>query len=101
MKIFLITDNHDAEIGMRLAGAECALVHNAAEASAEMEKAGADETIGLLLVTPHVKAMCKEKVEDLQRGKRPLVVCIPDGDSKDTGDESITAYIRDAIGIKI
>lgn len=101
MKIFLITDNHDAEIGMRLAGAACTLIHNETEALAAMEAVQADESVGLLLITPHVKAMCGERIAELQRGNRPLVVCIPDGDSKDTGDESITAYIRDAIGIKI
>lgn len=37
----------------------------------------------------------------LKQGNRPLLVTIPDGDGNGRNRDSITEYIRDAIGIKI
>ena len=97
MKFFLISDNTDAMIGMRLAGIEAKRVTSRDEA----EKALSAEDIGILLITAGVAELCPETVKKLKQGNRPLLVTIPDGDGNGRNRDSITEYIRDAIGIKI
>lgn len=101
MKFFLISDSTDAMIGMRLAGIEAVKVSDAAGAEKEFGKATADENIGILLVTAGVAALCPETVMRLKQGNRPLLAVIPDGDGNGRNKDSITEYIREAIGIKI
>lgn len=59
------------------------------------------EDIGILLITAGVAELCPETVKKLKQGNRPLLVTIPDGDGNGRNRDSITEYIRDAIGIKI
>lgn len=101
MKFFLLSDNTDALIGMRLAGVEGARVTTAAEAEKQLQRVRADEEIGILLLTPGAAALCPETVAELKRGNRPLPVEIPDGDGNTRTGDSITEYIRNAVGIKL
>ena len=96
MKFFLISDNTDAMIGMRLAGIEAKRVTSRDEAEKAFKKALSAEDIGILLITAG-----PETVKKLKQGNRPLLVTIPDGDGNGRNRDSITEYIRDAIGIKI
>ena len=99
MKFFLISDNTDAMIGMRLAGIEAKRVTSRDEAEKAFKKALSAEDI--LLITAGVAELCPETVKKLKQGNRPLLVTIPDGDGNGRNRDSITEYIRDAIGIKI
>ena len=56
MKFFLLTDDADAMIGMRLAGIEGKLVKSPESAKEEYEKAKAEGT-GILLLTHGTAAM--------------------------------------------
>ena len=98
MKFFLISD---AMIGMRLAGIEAKRVTSRDEAEKAFKKALSAEDIGILLITAGVAELCPETVKKLKQGNRPLLVTIPDGDGNGRNRDSITEYIRDAIGIKI
>ena len=51
MKMYLISDNIDTLTGMRLAGVEGAVVHKREELKEELDKALADKTIGIILLT--------------------------------------------------
>lgn len=102
MRMYLISDNVDTQVGMRLAGIEGEVVHQYDEVKKALERVCATEDIGILLMTHKLIALCKDAVYDIKLNrKRPLIVEIPDrhGDS-DIGD-SITAYIREAVGISI
>ena len=61
MKFFLISDNVDSMIGMRLAGVEGVRVDTAQAAQNAFLKAMADPEIGILLATPKAAALCPEK----------------------------------------
>lgn len=100
MKLFIISDNTDAIIGMRLAGIEGVRATDSEAAERAFEKALANEEIGVLLITPGVEALCPARVRELKRGIRPLVVTVPDSDGNAAGD-SVTDYIREAIGIQM
>lgn len=101
MKFFLISDNVDSMIGLRLAGIEGVRVTTAQAAQTAFKTAQADSEIGILLATPKAAALCPEVVSELRQSNRPLFVVIPDADSAGTAGDSITQYIREAVGVKI
>ena len=51
MKMYLISDNVDTYTGMRLVGIEGCVVHEKQELKEAMERAIADKSIGVLLLT--------------------------------------------------
>lgn len=63
MKFFLISDNTDAMIGMRLAGIEAKRVTSRDEAEKAFKKALSAEDIGILLITAGVAELCPETVK--------------------------------------
>ncbi|MGI5856521.1 MAG: V-type ATP synthase subunit F [Candidatus Merdivicinus sp.] len=102
MRMFVISDNNDTCVGMRLAGIEGVVVHEYGEVREQLDMVCRSEDIGIVLMTKKLITLCKDVVYDIKLNqKRPLIVEIPDrhGDS-DIGD-SITSYIREAVGIKI
>ncbi|MCX7614362.1 MAG: V-type ATP synthase subunit F [Clostridiales bacterium] len=102
MRYFLISDNTDTLTGMRLAGIEGVVVHERAEVISSIEKVLADHTIGILLITEKLAKLCPEMIYDLKLNRHiPLVVEIPDRHGTGRTPDSITRYVREAIGIKI
>ena len=90
MQLYLISDNHDTLVGLRLAGIDGVVVHTAPEVRSALLSAIDNPEIGIDLVY------------DLKLNRqRPLIVEIPDRHGSGRGSESITRYIRDAIGVKI
>ena len=86
MRFYLISDNTDTQTGMRLAGIEGVVAHQADEVSAALEHALAQPDVGMILVT--------EKIADdfeaiVNEAKQAL------------GKDRITRYVREAIGVKI
>jgi len=102
MRMFLISDNVDTKVGMRLAGVEGVVVHEKKEVLAEIDKVINDETIGILLITEKLVELLPEKISELKISiSRPLIVAIPDRHSANKDSDYITRYIREAIGLKI
>ena len=101
MRYFVISDNTDTQVGLRLAGGEGVLARTREEGLAAIDEALADPTIGILLITEGLAEQCADKLAPLKMdGHTPLVVEIPDryGSRK---KDSITRYIREAIGVKV
>ena len=101
MRYFVISDNTDTQVGLRLAGVEGVLARTREEGPAAIDEALADPTIGILLITEGLAEQCADKLAPLKMdGHTPLVVEIPDryGSRK---KDSITRYIREAIGVKV
>ena len=65
MKFFLISDNTDTQMGMRLAGIEGIVVSRPEEVTDALEKAKADKDIGVVLMTEKLINMCKQTVYDM------------------------------------
>ena len=102
MKYFVITDSTDTQVGLRLAGIEGVVVRGEAEARRAVETAAQDPEIGILLITEKLAALCEAQLAPLKRtAQRPLVVEIPDRHSAGRSSDSITRYIREAIGVKL
>ena len=102
MKYFVITDSTDTYVGLRLAGMEGLVVREEAEVRQAIGAAANDPEIGILLITERLAALCEDQIAPLKMtAQRPLVVEIPDRHSAGRSSDSITRYIREAIGVKI
>ncbi len=102
MKFFLISDNVDTKIGMRFAGIEGIVVHEEEAVRRELTNAMEQEDIAVILMTERLVSLCPDLVYDLKLNrKKPLIVEIPDRHGNGRTKDSITKYVRDAIGVKL
>ena len=102
MRFFLISDNIDTQLGMRIAGIEGVLAHTENEVTQALDAAFSNEEIAVVLITEKLVNLNRSKVYTLKLGRsRPLIVEIPDrhGDSNVT--QTISRYVEEAIGIKL
>ena len=84
--MYLISDNTDTLTGMRLAGVEGILVRSRDQVKKALEDAVSDKDNGILLLTGH---------------KMPLLIEIPDRHGTGRRPDFITAYVNEAIGLKL
>lgn len=102
MKIMLISDNHDTQTGMRLAGIDGVVAHEEQEVFDALNHAINNEEIAIILMTEKLVKLCPDLVYDLKLNRRrPLIVEIPDRHSAGRSSGAISKYIREAIGVKI
>ncbi|HIW54898.1 MAG TPA: V-type ATP synthase subunit F [Candidatus Ruthenibacterium merdigallinarum] len=102
MKYFLISDNVDTMAGMALVGVHGVVVHEEDEVRAALEKACADEEVGLVLITDKLVAKCSELVFSYKLSRRrPLIVEMPDRHSDSNPGDTIRRYISEVVGVKI
>ena len=102
MKMYHISDNVDTQVGMRLAGIEGIVVHEADEVRKALTDAMEMEDVAVVLITERLLTLCPEMVYDLKLNpRRPLIVEIPDRHGNGRTRDSITRYVREAIGVKI
>ncbi len=102
MKYYLISDNVDTQMGMRLAGIEGVVVHSEEHVRQELHKAMEMKDVAVILMTETLVSKCPELVYDLKlHRKQPLIVEIPDRHGNGRTADSITKYVRDAIGVKL
>ena len=102
MRFYLISDNVDTQVGMRLAGIEGIVVHEAAEVQKALNNAMAMDDVAVVLITETLRNLCSDLVDNLKlHQKRPLIVEIPDRHGNGRTKDSITRYVREAIGVKI
>ena len=102
MKMYLISDNIDTYTGMRLAGVEGVVVHERNELKEALEKAIGDKEIGIILLTEKFGREFPDIVDDVKLNHRlPLIVEIPDRHGTGRRPDFITAYVNEAIGIKL
>ncbi|GHU79717.1 V-type ATP synthase subunit F [Clostridia bacterium] len=102
MKFFLVSDNTDTYIGMRMAGIEGVVVHEADEVRAAIKRASSDGETGVILITAKLMDLCRAEIYGLKLSmSRPLIVEVADRHGDGKVSDSITRYVREAVGIKI
>lgn len=102
MRYFLICDNSDTLTGHRMAGIEGVIASEKHETETLIKQCIADESIAVLLITEQLAALCPPLINDLRlNAHRPLVVVIPNRHGTSRPTDSITQYIREAIGVKL
>lgn len=102
MRMFLISDNIDTCVGMRLAGVEGVVIHSQKHLKEQLEKAVSDKTIGVILITEKFGREFPEIINDVKLNRRlPLIVEIPDRHGTGRSQDFITSYVNEAIGLKL
>jgi V/A-type H+-transporting ATPase subunit F len=102
VKAFLISDNHDTLVGMRLAGIEGVVAHGRDEASEAMASALERRDVAILAVTEKISELLPETIQRLrEQGELPIVIEIPDRHGTKRSPDFLTKYVRDAIGVKM
>lgn len=102
MRFYLISDNVDTQMGMRLAGIDGVVVHEREEVLSALEKAVNDEDIAVILITEKLMKLCKDVIYEMKLSlKKPLISEIPDRHGESMVTDSISQYVHEAIGIKI
>ena len=102
MKAYLISDNHDTLVGMRLAGVEGVLVRGCEEASEAITAALDRSDVAILAITEKIAEFLPEMIQKLrEHGELPIVVEIPDRHGTKRSPDFLTKYVRDAIGVKM
>jgi len=102
MKFFLMSDNVDTLIGMRLAGVEGIVVHDRQEFIEQFERVCGDKNVAILLITEELCSLARDCVDrQKQSSKLPLVVEIPDRHGSRRPDDYILGYVKDAIGVQL
>lgn len=102
MRFYLISDNVDTAMGMRLAGIDGIVVHEDSEVRDALTKAMDYDDVAVILMTERLVSLCPDLVYNLKLNrKQPLIVEIPDRHGSGRAKDSITKYVRDAIGVKI
>ena len=102
MKFYLVSDNVDTYMGMRLAGIEGVVVHLKEEVQAELEKVMKLPDIGIVLITDKLMRLCPEIIYEMKlKNKRPLIVEIPDRHGAGHIAETLQHYVSEAVGIKM
>ena len=102
MRMFLISDNVDTLTGMRLAGIDGVVVHEKQEIKQALDEVLSQKDIGIILMTEKLGQEIPEIVDDIKLNRTfPLLLEIPDRHGSGRRPDFITAYINEAIGIKI
>ncbi len=102
MRTIVISDNRDTLVGMRLAGVSGVIVHERNEILRELDLALEDQDIGIIIMTELIMEQVKEEVLQLKiKRNHPLIIEIPDRHGSRRGDDAITRYIKESIGIQI
>lgn len=102
MKFYLISDNIDTQIGMRLSGVEGVVAHTSEEVGDALDKAMEMEDVGVILMTELTVKQCMEKVYDYKLNRKmPLIVEIPDRHATSKISDTISRYLKEAVGIKM
>ena len=102
MKFFLLSDNIDTQMGMRLAGIEGVVIHERREVLEALEQAMQDEEIAVVLITTKLIQLCPEVISEIKlRQSKPLIVEIPDRHGSAKIGETIDRYVSEAIGVKL
>lgn len=102
MKAFVISDNVDTYMGMRLAGFDCVVVHQKEEVLDALQQCLTDDSLACVLMTTKIVEMIPDVISEYKLHlKKPLLCEIPDRHGNSKIGETIDAYISEAIGVKL
>lgn len=100
--MFLISDNVDTLTGMRLSGVEGVVVHGREDVKEALDKVLTDKEIGIVLLTEKFGRDFPDLINRVKlEHKFPLFVEIPDRHGTGRKPDFITAYVNEAIGLKL
>ena len=100
MRMYLLSDNVDTLTGMRMSGVDGVVLHEEQELKDKLKTLLDDEDIAVIMITSTLVNMISETIYDLKlRRSKPLIIEIPDRHGNGRTKDSITKYVKDAIGV--
>ncbi|KPU46249.1 V-type ATP synthase subunit F [Oxobacter pfennigii] len=102
MKAYLLSDNIDTQVGMRLVGIKGSIIHGREEVLKELNRVLNEKDIGIILITEKLSALINDEIKKIKLNTRtPLIVEIPDRHGTKRAKDSITRHVKESIGLKI
>ena len=102
MKSYLISDNHDTWVGMRLCGIDGIILHEREEVLDTLKQVIGNPEIGIVILTEKIVDLAHDEIMDYKmKCNKPLIIEIPDRHGSNRGTDVITSYIRESVGIRI
>ncbi len=100
MRMYLLSDNVDTLTGMRMSGVDGVVLHEEQELRDKLKTLLDDEDIAVIMITSTLVNMISETIYDLKlKRSKPLIIEIPDRHGNGRTKDSITKYVKDAIGV--
>lgn len=100
MKSYLISDNKETLIGMRLTGISGVILTSASEIVKKIDALIADPEIGIIMITGGIMKLAEDAI--MQRKlieSETLIIQIP-GTADQADEDRMARYIRESIGLK-
>ena len=102
MRMYLISDNTDTYIGMKLAGVDGVVIHSKKHLKEQLDFAISNKDIGIILITEKFGKEYPEIINNIKLNHPlPLIIEIPDRHGTGRSPDFITSYIKEAIGLKL
>ena len=100
MKSYLISENRDSYLGMKLAGIQGIYVRDVEGIEKAFNKAFKDPDIGIIYLTEKAYLMIEDLVlESKRKNIFPLITVIPDRYGYERQQGIITQYIKESVGL--
>lgn len=102
MKIYLLSDNTDTQMGLRLVGIEGQVIHDRRVLLQTLDALMLRHDIGIILITNKLIELAPEVISELKlKNHKQVILEIPDRRGNSNLGQSIDAYISEAIGVKL
>lgn len=102
MKTFLISDNIDTLVGLRVAGIDGVVLHSREDILKALNEVIKDKDIAIIILTEKAALLVQDEIIEIKMSEgTPLIVEIPDRHGTTKGKDYILKYVRESIGLKI
>lgn len=100
--MYLLSDNVDTLMGMRMSGVQGVVMHDEHTLREKLDELLDREDIAVILITHKLITMISDTVNELKLTRTcPLIVEIPDRHGSGSIGDTIGRYVKDAIGVSI
>lgn len=102
MQFYLLSDNQDTLLGLRLSGIDGCLIENVEQLKDKINSLIKNPDIAIVLLTPNVMNLDSEFIYDLKlKLSKPIIIEIPDHNLNVNVTNTIENYISMSLGIKL
>lgn len=89
-------------MGMRMSGVEGVVLHHEDEVRAKLDQLLHEDDIAVIMMTATLMNPIRETVYDIKLHRtKPLLIEIPDRHGNGQTKDSISKYVKDAIGVEM
>ena len=102
MRFYVLSNDADTRLGLRLAGMEGERVENEGELRETLQRLQQDPDIGVIVISEGLVSLAPHVITEWRlKFHLPLIVEIPDRTNSNAISTNIAQYIANAIGIRV